>query len=228
MKLRQITQSVAVIPAFNEEKTVGEVVNKVRKHVRICIVVDDGSTDGSLTAAKRSGATVLKNKMNVGSGEATAHGLKEALKMHPDAIVLMDADGQHDPRYIPALIKQIRARSDCVIASRYLNHTDHVTSWIRRVGTRLISLMLYLRYRIKITDPTSGFRAYSRRAIELLAPQYPTAFSEPETLIMLLNKGLLIKEIPSQMKPRKYGKSSISSLKAIRLMWNIAWKLVFR
>lgn len=192
------------------------------------VVVDDGSVDNTAKAAIKAGALAIFHKANLGCGWAVKSGLTHVLKREPTAVIIIDADGQHDPSYIPILLEAMHNGVDCVIASRYVNSTEHVTSWMRRLGTRLISNLILWRYGTKIADPTSGFRAYSRRAVKFLESRYPTIFPEPETITLLLDRGYTITEIPSQMKPRRHGRSSISTIKAIQLMWHIARKLIFR
>jgi glycosyltransferase involved in cell wall biosynthesis len=211
---------VVVTPAYNEERTVGNIVQTVlrNREVARCIVVDDGSNDQTADIAANNGALVIRNTLNVGSGASIAVGLRFAEKENADIVVLMDSDGQHDPKEIKQLVRGVQCGADYVIASRYICSSKSVTSLLRRIGTTSISWWIYLWYGSRIYDPTSGYRALSKKAQHYLVDHYPTRFSEPEVLLDILKKGFVIKEIPSEMKPRVFGKSSISVVKAIGLM----------
>jgi glycosyltransferase involved in cell wall biosynthesis len=221
---------IVIIPAYNEEHSVPSVVKQIcslGKNI-FPVVIDDGSSDESAIAAQKSGATVVSLHKNMGTGPATRVGLEYARKHKAGLVVLMDADGQHDPRYIPKLLRELDHGADVVIGSRYLQPTPHVTSLPRRLGTKIIALLISVRYRVKITDPTSGFRAMSRRSYTYLAQHYPLTFPEPEVVIALLRQGFALREVSTQMKPRMFGKSSIDPMRALYLMGYIVWKTLKR
>lgn len=223
-------KTMVIIPAYNEERSVGHIVGEVLKFSNItrCVVVNDGSTDQTAEVARKSGAHVIQNIKNVGSGASIAIGLQYAVKEKADTVVIMDADGQHDPRYIPTLIKTMDLNTDCVIASRYMLPGEHVTAFSRRLGTKLIASLFYLLYGQVISDPTSGFRVMNKRTFKHLLNHFPVVFSEPETALDLIEQGYILKEIPCQMKPRLYGSSSITSGKATYFMVYILTKMVYR
>lgn len=217
-----------LIPAYNEEKTVGSIVSLVlqNKQVAGCVVVDDGSVDATGLVARSAGAIVIKKKNNQGVGLAVKTGLLYIKNHNVDALVVMDADGQHDPTYIPSLIKEIKRGSPYVIASRYICPSPKVTSWIRVRGTRCISSLITLLFGVRIHDATSGYRAMNKSVAWRLSRSYPTTFSEPETIIALLEKGVRVTEIPCQMNQRFSGSTSISAIKAISLMLFIFSRLL--
>jgi glycosyltransferase involved in cell wall biosynthesis len=218
-----------LIPAYNEEKTVASVVAQVlqNKQVAECVIVDDGSVDETALVARRAGAVVIKKKNNQGAGLAVKTGLLYVKNRGADAIVIMDADGQHDHAYIPRLIREIKKGNSYVIASRYVYPSLRVTSWFRVCGTRCISSFITLLFGVRIYDATSGYRAMNKRVLEYLSHSYPTTFSEPETIIALLEKGIRVAEIPCQMRQRFFGVSSISTIKAISLMVYIFNRLLY-
>lgn len=218
-----------LIPAFNEERSIGAVVRHVlrQRQVQHCIVVDDCSSDNTAQSAKDAGALVLRKKYNSGTGAAVQYGLLHIQKYSHDVVILMDADGQHDPKYIPSLIFRVKKGADYVIASRYIYHSDSATSWLRRYGTRCVSLLISFVFGARVYDATSGYRAFNSRVFKELLRHYPTYFSEPEILMQLLERGYQIKEIPSQMRKRIFGSSSISAFKAVQLMVYII-KDIFR
>jgi glycosyltransferase involved in cell wall biosynthesis len=219
-----------ITPAYNEEHSVGHIVREVLKNPGItqCVVIDDCSTDQTAEAARKNGARVIQNGKNIGSGASIGIGLKYAAKEKADTVVLMDADGQHDPKYIPKLIKSMDLNTDYVVASRYMLPGEYVTAFPRRLGTKLISGLFRLFYGQVISDPTSGFRAMNKKTFNHLLDHFPTVFSEPETALELIEKGYVFKEIPCQMKPRLYGNSSITSDKAMYFMIYIVIKMVYR
>lgn len=210
---------IIIIPSYNEAKSLPKLLQRINAFTNISVVlVDDGSCDTTAVIAKRFCALVLRNRRNMGSGRSIARGLQEAVKSDCDAVILMDADGQHDPKHIRSLVSEIRNGADYVIASRYVQKTPAATSPLRKMGTMIISFWLWLWFGKRIYDPTSGFRAMSSRALAFFADHYPTYFSEPETLLDVIDEGLVIQELPCVMRPRIYGRSSISFLKAVILM----------
>jgi len=211
----------AVIPAYNEKETIVSVVRAITRSVRLCIVIDDGSTDGTGYLAKQAGAQVMRLPKNLGTGKATQAGLRRASFLDVSSIVLMDADGQHDPRVIPKLSRALSGDVDMVIGSRYLERSPFSTSVFRRFGTWLISLLFFAFWGIRIHDPTSGFRVFNRRVLRLFVRQYPSLFPEPESLLLLQKHGYVVREIPIRMRKRRYGRSSISFFKALFLMVHI-------
>jgi glycosyltransferase involved in cell wall biosynthesis len=220
-------KTIVLIPAFNEESSIGDVIRTTLLHRGIrCVVVDDGSTDHTALVARRAGAVVLRTQQNKGTGSAVRAGLFRAIKNNADAVVLMDADGQHDPRYVGALVSELSSPVDMVIGSRYISPTPNSTSFIRRAGTKLISLMFLFFLKKKIYDPTSGFRAMNKKTLLFLADRYPGVFPEPETIIRLIHNGFVIKEVPIGMKPRAHGSSSIRFCRAIFLTGYLAMILL--
>ncbi len=218
---------LVIIPAYNEEHSLYALVKYIvnLKEIHECVVVDDCSIDKTSIVAKKAGATVIKNTINEGTASSIQKGLVYASKKNIDYVITIDADGQHNPKYIHNLINEIKIGFDYVIASRYLKRTDHVTTYIRRLGTKSISILLFLEFKQRITDPTSGFRIMNRKVISFLAHTYPMKFSEPEIILKLIKSNYKVTEIPCQMEKRRYGKSSISSMKALNLMLFITIKL---
>jgi len=212
-------KTFVIIPAFNEEQSVGAVVKGALRngHITCCVVVDDCSSDKTASVALKAGAHVIRKNHNEGTGAATKTGLAYAMKHGADAVIFMDADGQHDPKYIQLLLSEAQTH-DMVIGSRYIQPTANNTSSLRKLGTKIISLLIRLRYEKQVYDPTSGFRLVNKKALQYLSNHYPTVFPEPEATIGLIRRGYMIKEVSVCMKPRIFGRSSISSWDACRLM----------
>jgi glycosyltransferase involved in cell wall biosynthesis len=155
---------VAVIPAYNEERFIGSVVLQTRRHADAVIVVDDGSTDATAEIAEAAGATVVRHDHNRGKGAALNTGLGRALAMRPEAIVTLDADGQHVPSEIDRVLAPVlHGEADIVVGSRYLKKRPDVPRQ-RRWGHRAFTLLTNLSSGTHVTDSQSGFRAFSPRA----------------------------------------------------------------
>ncbi|MEM7826624.1 MAG: glycosyltransferase family 2 protein [Candidatus Aenigmatarchaeota archaeon] len=157
---------VAVIPAYNEEKTIADVVKKTKRYVDKVIVINDGSDDKTLELARNSGAYVINHKKNLGLGKSLRDGFKQSIKMNADIIITLDSDGQHDPNDIPKFIKAIRNGYDFVLGKRNLSSYP----LIKKIGNLFLNFMTNLISGTTISDTESGFRAYTNRALKKVYP----------------------------------------------------------
>lgn len=217
-----------IVPAFNEAEQIGQVVEDIRAHVPYAdiVVVNDGSKDDTLEQALLTGATVLNLPYNLGIGGAVQTGYLHALNNQYDIAVQIDGDGQHDPADLKQLLSVlVDSGADMVIGSRFLNKSGFQSTLMRQMGIRFLSLLVSRLTRNKATDTTSGFRVCSRRAISLFAERYPTDYPEVESLILLNNQGLRFTEAPVTMRPRAFGKSSITLLRSIYYMIKVTLAL---
>lgn len=202
-----------IVPAFNEEKSIGEVVQSIKGlgedfHA---IVINDNSTDRTTEVALRAGAIVIELPCNLGIGGAVQTGYKFAKERGYDACIQVDGDGQHPADQIPRLIQPLFEDGyDIVIGSRFVLDSDYEISFMRLVGIKILSFFLRIVTGMDIKDTTSGFRAINRKVIELFANEYPQDYPEPESLVLAHKKGLRVMEIPTKMASRMYGKSSIT------------------
>lgn len=207
-------QTLIVVPTYNEEKSLPEIISEIRKDFPEgdILIVDDGSTDKTAKVAQKSGAYVLSLPFNLGIAGAREVGFKYALENNYDIVVQMDADGQHDPRFIKDLIKPlIENKFDAILGSRFLKQKfKNQTTRARYLGISLLSFILTLLTGKKITDPTSGFSAYKRKAVQFLVQNYPSDYPEPEIPLLLKRGGFKFKEIPIKVRSRQAGSSSIS------------------
>ena len=187
---------IACIPAFNEERTIAKVILQTQKYVDMVIVCDDGSRDMTAEIAEKLGVVVVKHPRNLGYGASLNTLFKEAIKFNPSCIVTIDADGQHDPSNIPKLVEPIvMGEADIVIGSRFLSSRDSAPRY-RRLGIKLItSITRKVSYK-QITDAQSGFRAYSRKAIEVLGLTELGMGVSTEILIKARRERLRIVEKP--------------------------------
>jgi glycosyltransferase involved in cell wall biosynthesis len=156
---------VVVIPAYNEERFIGSVILKIRQFQVTAIVVDDGSTDATCLIAKAAGAIVIKHERNKGKGEALNSGIAAARKLNPEAIVVIDGDGQHMVRELPRIVQPIlEDKADVVVGSRYLNNTSNTPNH-RKLGHWFFNKLTGITSQVNLTDSQSGYRAFSLRAI---------------------------------------------------------------
>jgi glycosyltransferase involved in cell wall biosynthesis len=216
-------KTLIIIPAYNEEKTLGKVIRGIKRGADAKIlVVNDGSQDKTENVARKNRADVISLPFNLGIGGSVQTGLKYAFLNDFDATVQVDADGQHDPKYIPKLLKALGSKTDMVIGSRYKQKTNYPSSFLRKLGNQIFSYLIEVTCGQKIHDTTSGYRVYGKRAICLFAKTYPIDFPEPESIVKLLKKGYRIKEVPVEMKKRGGGTSSVTPTKAIYLIISIS------
>ncbi len=215
------TKPVAVIvPAYNEAENLPETLSLMPAHrvpgMRV-IVVDDGSTDGTADVAERNGAhVVVRHQTNRGLGAALRTGLATARELDARAAVYIDADGEYAPSQIPDLLAPIDAgEADYVLGSRYLGTIEH-QSVHRRVGNMLFTWLLCVAAGRRITDGQTGFRAFSRRALECAEIIHDYNYAQILTLD-LLKKGMRMREVPITYRPRTKGKSFIS----LTYLWRV-------
>ena len=185
---------LAGIAAYNEARYVGSIVLQARQYVDEVIVVDDGSTDNTARVAELAGATVIHHSENKGKGAAIQSILAEAKKRNPDVVVLLDADAQHNPNEIPALIKPIAEGFDLVIGSREAQKDK--TPRYRRIGQKVVLRSTRLASKANISDSESGFRALSPKAINELELKANGFAIESEMITLAADKNLKITEVP--------------------------------
>lgn len=187
---------VAGIPAYNEAKCIGEVIEKALRHVDEVIVADDGSIDDTARVAETAGAKVVRSKLNQGAGNATRLCLQAARDRNADVLITIDADGQHNAEEIPSVVAPLLDKeADLVIGSRFIEYVGDIPRY-RRFGIGIITLLLNLAAKVKISDSQSCFRAYSKRAIENLDIMEKGFGFSIETLVQARRQGLVIKEVP--------------------------------
>lgn len=224
-----------IIPAFNEQASLGGLLAEIKAlptqaGVQIeAVVVDDGSSDRTQEVARAHGARVLRLCRNLGIGGAVQAGIQLAHREGFDAAVQMDGDGQHPPAELQKLLAPVTGGDapDLVVGTRYRDGASQFRSTVlRRLGSAWLRGILRLVTRLRISDPTSGFRLYGARALRLFSDTYPYDFPEPESLAMARAAGLAVIEVPIAMRERQGGQSSISGYTSIYYMFKVTVAVV--
>ncbi len=219
---------IAVVPAYNEEASIGAVVRELRAldPELAVVVIDDGSVDQTARVARLAGAKVVCLPYNLGIGGAVQTGYQYALAHGFDVAVQVDGDGQHDPREIAKLLEPILdGRADVVVGSRFAAGSRYRAPFARRVGIRLFAALVSLILRQRLTDTTSGFRAINRRGIRLFATDYPHDYPEVEAAVLAARHKLRVAEVPVTMRVRASGASSITLFRGLYYMAKVTLAL---
>ncbi len=212
---------VAIVPAYNEEDNIEKVINDLKEHQPLIkiVVINDCSTDNTQNIVNQLGETVINLPINLGIGGAVQTGLKYSISNQYDITIQFDGDGQHKASEIEKILKPIvNGDADVVIGSRFLGHGNFKSNFARRFGIWIFMLVNSILLRSKITDNTSGFRAYNKTAVKFLARYYPQDYPEPEAVIELYRNRFRICEVPVSMKEREGGSSSIKAFSSIYYM----------
>ena len=222
-------KTLIIIPAYNEESSIKKVVETIYANTNDCdaLVINDGSKDNTLEEAKKTKAIVIDLPNNLGIGGAVQTGYLYGYKNNYDIAIQVDADGQHDPKYISKMIDIIgKGQADMIIGSRFISKTSYKQTFFRMLGINMTSGIIKILTGKKIHDTTSGFRAVNKDIIENFANSYPYDYPEPCTNMEMILKGKRIKEIPVEMKQRETGVSSISPLKSVKYMLKVILSLI--
>jgi glycosyltransferase involved in cell wall biosynthesis len=215
-------EHLVIIPAYNEVATVADVVGSVKARAPHCdvLVISDGSTDDTAGRARAAGADVIELPFNLGIGGAVQAGFVYAKEHGYRYMVQVDGDGQHEPADIRALqeVMDEDPSIDMVCGSRFLVRGEYLAPISRRTGIHVFAFLLSRIVRQPVTDPTSGFRLYNRRAIELFSSDYPHDYPEVEAVLMLHTHRMRMAEVPVRMFERGGGRSSISTGKSAYYM----------
>ena len=220
-----------IIPAYNEQENIVQTVNKVREYEDELdyIVINDGSIDNTEQILKENDIEHIKLVNNLGIGGAVQTGYKYAYENNYDIAIQFDGDGQHDVTYVKKICKPlIEGKSDMCIGTRYLDKSESKfqSTLMRRIGSNIISFFIKIMTKTKITDPTSGFRAVNKKAIEEFAKNYPTEYPEPESTVSLLVNNYKVTEVPVSMNERTGGVSSIRFWKTADYMIKVVLSII--
>ncbi len=218
-----------IVPAFNESGNISRTIHDIKKQNTLVdiVVIDDGSSDTTAQEASATGVRVVTLPFNLGIGGAVQTGFKYALQHGYHIAIQMDGDGQHDASFLTKLITPILDdQADLVVGSRFIeDHGGFKSSFSRRIGIRFFVYLINMLTGLKITDPTSGFRAHNRKIIEEFAQYYPHDFPEPEAIVVAKRVGARISEASVLMRKREEGQSSIGHLKSLYYMVKVTFAI---
>lgn len=202
---------LVVIPAYNEHECIAAVVDDVRAAGFDCLVVDDGSRDDTAAIAAAHGARVVRLPINLGVGGALRTGFRYAVDHRYHTVVQVDADGQHVADHIRHLLDALAVgERDMVVGSRVLGPAEYRMPLIRRMCVRLLSSVIRRSGKVRITDPTSGFRAIRRPLLDAFASDFPAHYLGDtfEAVLVAARRGYRLGEIPVEMRERQGGRPS--------------------
>jgi glycosyltransferase involved in cell wall biosynthesis len=228
--MRNHSTHLAVVPAYNEQASIAGVLDSLHEHMPDfdILVVDDGSTDRTGEIAGALGAMVVRHPFNLGIGGAVQCGFIYALEHGYDYMVQVDGDGQHCADEIRKLQQAMAndRRLDMVCGSRFLTKEHGYPAPIsRRTGIHIFAFLMSRIVGQRVSDPTSGFRLYNRRAIALFARDYPHDYPEAEAVLMVHHHRLRMTEVPVRMLRRDGGVSSIRSGKSVYYMIKVLFAI---
>ncbi len=212
---------LVIIPALNEEASLPRVIQQLHAAAPSAdiVVINDGSRDNTAQVAEQAGAFVVSLPYNLGIGAAMQTGFKFASRGNYDYAIQVDGDGQHDPNEMSEILGPVLAgQADVVAGARYIEDRGYITPKLRRLGIIILANLISLAVGRQVTDPTSGFRASNRRAIEYCAELYPHDYPEPESVVQFWQAGLRMLEVPVTMNARYGGQSSITPFRSFYYM----------
>ena len=198
-----------VIPCYNEAKVIAKLIKDIKKEGwRNIIVVDDGSTDNTFQQAKKEGAVVLRHLINRGKGAAVKTGLEFAKRKGALVVVTIDGDGQNSPKEIKKLVEEIKKGPEVVMGSRFANKQNKIPAF-NKIANIFANFLIFLLYGIMVSDSQSGFRAYSKKAIDLLDLRFDRYEFDSEVIREIAKNKLSYKEVPIEVFYTKYSLSKM-------------------
>jgi glycosyltransferase involved in cell wall biosynthesis len=216
---------LVIVPAFNEQGNIGRTVQEIlRGPVSVdVLVIDDGSKDATADEARAAGAKVVSLPFNLGIGGAVQTGFQYAWRHGYSIAVQIDGDGQHDAGFLPQLLAPVmQGTADMSVGSRFMEASEGFkSSFSRRLGIGFFVHLINALTGVRVTDPTSGFRAHNQKLIQVFARYYPHDFPEPEAIVVARRMNAGITEVPVVMRSRKAGASSIRHFKSMYYMLKV-------
>jgi len=208
-----------LIPAFNEQDRIGEVIAGVRRTLPgvLILVVNDGSTDRTAQVSLASGAIVITHPFNLGVGAALQTGYKYSVQRGFKYVVQLDGDGQHPAEYLSVFLSRLNeTEADLIIGSRFLHGYGRSGSFFRRMGNATFAKILSFLIREKLTDPTSGYRALKQTILQFcIQDMYGFDYPDADFLLTVHRAGFHIEEIPFEVQARSGGVSQHAGLAPI-------------
>ena len=220
-----------IIPAYNEEQNIQQVVDNIIENFPQYdyIIVNDGSTDGTLAICEERGYHYINLPINLGIGGAVQAGYRYAKEYNYDIAIQIDGDGQHNIAYADEMIQLLaKNEADIVIGSRFIEKQGFQSSGSRRTGIKILSTFIKLCTGIKVNDVTSGFRAVNKRFIDVYCQDYSNDYPEPEAIVTAVMYRGRVKEIPVIMNKRQGGESSIRFWNSVYYMIKVTLAIFIR
>ena len=219
-------KSLIIIPAYNEEKNIPTLIEKIKQLPYDYVVINDCSTDQSPLLLDEMNINHLDLPVNMGLARVTQIGFMYARDNGYERAIVVDGDGQHPPVYIKTLFDELDHGYDYVVGSRFVEHKKPWT--LRMLGSRIICMFIKLKTGVTVTDPTSGMRAMGRKGIEEFA-EHMNFVAEPDALCYLLHRKYNVKEIQVDMEERTGGVSyfSFRPFNSIKFMTNVLVSILF-
>jgi len=221
---------LVIIPAYNEEDSIERVIDNLVENYKEYdyVIINDGSQDRTQEICEKRNYNYIHLPLNLGIGGGVQAGYLYASEKDYDIVVQMDGDGQHNPAYIEALIKPIVDKgSDFTIGSRFIEKRGFQTSFMRRLGIKILQLVIKLCCGYNVSDATSGFRAVSKNLIKFFCENYAHDYPEPEAIVSAILNGFKVKEVPVEMNERDGGESSINGFVSAHYMLKVSLALLF-
>lgn len=215
-----------IIPAYNEALNIEKTVKDVKENTDYdYIIVNDCSKDNTKEVCEKNNFNMLSLPVNYGLTSGIQLGMKYAMQNNYDIAIQFDGDGQHQAKYLKKLVEKIEKNNcDVAIGSRFVKEKKPHS--MRMLGSNLIQFAIKIVTWKKITDPTSGMRAYNKKAIK----EFVTNMSltpEPDTIVYMLKKGMNIEEVQVEMKEREFGESYLNPIKSIEYMFSMMFSIIF-
>lgn len=222
-------KKLVIIPAYNEKDSILFTIKDIEENASDFdyVIINDCSTDNTMDICQYNGLNVINLPVNLGIGGAVQTGYLYAYKNGYDVAVQVDADGQHDAKYLGKMEEYLtKNQLDMVIGSRFIENEGFQSSGARRAGIRFFTGLIRILFGKKITDPTSGLRMCNKKTIEMFANEYPRDYPEPESTARLLRHKRKVEEVPVMMRERAGGVSSISMSKSIYYMLKVSMAIL--
>lgn len=222
-----------IIPAYNEESNLPNLFQEIKNFKSegielYPIVVNDCSKDSTADICRKSEIDLIDLPVNLGIGGAVQSGMIYAYEKGFEYALQLDGDGQHPPDEIVKLANALKeSKANIIIGSRFIGGDGFKSSKLRRLGINYLKHVIKFFTGLKITDATSGFRLYDRKALEAINKYYPDEYPEPEAIIYFNKRDLKIIETAVNMKSRQGGKSSISFINSIYYFWKVSLAIFY-
>lgn len=218
-------KTLIIIPAYNEQANIENLIKDIKSYNYDYLIINDCSSDDTARILDKNNYNHIDLSINVGLAGVTRIGFMYAYENNYDCAICIDGDGQHQPKYVHKLIKEIENGYDYVVGSRYVDENKPVTS--RMIGSRLICWFIKLKTGVKVSDPTSGMRALGRKVLEDFSKGM-NFYAEPDAMCYCIHHGYKVKEVQVEMKDRQGGESYFKNpLKSIMYMFEVLTSILF-